>query len=72
MKVIISFIALMLSMVAFGEYRYDPVVTEGAADHREVLQHSHGGEPHDDEPEDDEPEDDDPEDDDPEDDDPDA
>jgi hypothetical protein len=68
MKMFISIITLFLSMLAFGEYRYDPVVTEGAADLREVVQHSHGGEPHDDEPEDDEPEGDDPEDDDPEDD----
>ena len=72
MKILLSFIALLLSMVALGEYRYDSVGTAGAADLSEVVQHSHGGEPHDDEPEDDEPEDDEPEGDEPDDDDPDA
>ena len=72
MKILVSVIALLLSMVVYGEYRYDPVVTAGAADLSEVVQHSHGGEPHDDEPEDDEPEDDEPEGDEPDDGDPDA
>ncbi|MEK9989610.1 MAG: hypothetical protein VW642_07785 [Halieaceae bacterium] len=72
MKILVSVIALLLSMVVYGEYRYGPGVTAGAADLSEVVQHSHGGEPHDDEPEDDEPEDDEPEGDEPDDDDPDA
>ena len=69
MKLIISFITLLLSTVAYGEYRHDAVVSEGASDLSQVVQHAHG-EDHDDEPEDDDPEGDEPEDDEPEDDDP--
>jgi hypothetical protein len=65
MKMIISLLTLLASMLAFGEYREGSLAPEGISNMPEVLYHAHGDEPEDDEPEDDEPEDDEPEDDDP-------
>ena len=60
MKIIISLLTLLASMLAFGEYREGSLAPEGISDMPEVVYHAHSDELHDDEPEDDEPEDDDP------------
>ena len=65
MKIFVSLLALLASMVAFGENREGSMAPAVLSDMPEVIYHSHGDEPHDDEPEDDDAEDDVPEEDDP-------
>lgn len=61
MKILVPLLALLASMVAFGEYRGGSLDTAVPSGMPEIVRHSHGDEPHDDEPEDDEPDEDDPE-----------
>ena len=61
MKLLVSLLALLASMVAVGEYREGSLDTAVPSGMPEVIRHSHGDEPHDDEPEGDEPDEDDPE-----------